>query len=77
LSSAAKEIGKNVTSLQGDVSNLDGLDYLFAQIKREKDNLNIVFANAGIAAYTPLGKIAKEHYDIISNVNVKGLHFTV
>jgi NAD(P)-dependent dehydrogenase (short-subunit alcohol dehydrogenase family) len=77
LASAAKEIGKNVTGIQGDVSNLDDLDKLFAQIKQEKGNLNIVFANAGIAAYTPLDKITEEHYDSIFNVNVKGLLFTV
>ena len=36
-----------------------------------------MFANAGIAAYTPLDKITEEHYDSIFNVNVKGLLFTV
>src|SRR6185437_12891756 len=36
LSAAVKEIGKNVTGAQGDVSNLADLDRLFAQIKREK-----------------------------------------
>jgi NAD(P)-dependent dehydrogenase (short-subunit alcohol dehydrogenase family) len=77
LASAAKEIGKNVTGIQGDVSNLDDLDKLFAQIKQEKGNLNIVFANAGIATYAPLDKITEEHYDSIFNVNVKGLLFTV
>jgi len=77
LATAAKEIGKNVTSIQGDVSNLDDLDNLFAQIKQEKGNLDIVFANAGIATYAPLDKITEEHYDSIFNVNVKGLIFTV
>ena len=77
LATAAREIGKNVTCIQGDVSNLDDLDKLFAQIKQEKGNLDIVFANAGIAAYTPLDKITEEHYDSIFNVNVKGLLFTV
>jgi NAD(P)-dependent dehydrogenase (short-subunit alcohol dehydrogenase family) len=77
LTSAVKEIGKNVTGIQGDVSNLDDLDNLFAQIKQEKGILDIVFANAGIAAYTPLDKITEEHYDSIFNVNVKGLLFTV
>jgi NAD(P)-dependent dehydrogenase (short-subunit alcohol dehydrogenase family) len=77
LATAAREIGKNVTCIQGDVSNLDDLDRLFAQIKQEKGNLDIVFANAGIAAYTPLDKITEEHYDSIFNVNVKGLLFTV
>jgi NAD(P)-dependent dehydrogenase (short-subunit alcohol dehydrogenase family) len=59
------------------VSNLGDLDRLFAQIKREKGKLDIVFANAGIAAYATLGKITEEHYDSIFNVNVKGLLFTV
>jgi NAD(P)-dependent dehydrogenase (short-subunit alcohol dehydrogenase family) len=72
LAAAAKEIGKNVTSIRGDVSNLDDLDKLFAQIKQEKGNLNVVFANAGIAANAPLGNITEEHYDSIFNVNVKG-----
>ena len=36
-----------------------------------------MFANAGIAAYTPLGKITEENYDSIFNVNVKGILFTV
>ncbi len=77
LAAAVKEIGKNVTGTQGDVSNLDDLDRLFAQIKREKGKLDIVFANAGAAKYAPLGKITEELYDSIFNVNVKGLLFTV
>ena len=77
LGAAVKEIGSNVTGLQGDVSNLDDLDRLFAQIKREKGKLDIVFANAGIAKYAPFGKITEDLYDSIFDINVKGLLFTV
>ena len=77
LAAAIKEIGGNVTSVQGDVSNLDDLDRLFAQIKKEKNKLDIVFANAGVAKYAPFGEITEEHYDSIFNINVKGLLFTV
>jgi NAD(P)-dependent dehydrogenase (short-subunit alcohol dehydrogenase family) len=77
LAAAVKEIGRNVTAVQGDVSNLDDLDRLFGQIKREKGKLDIVFANAGIAKYAPVGSITEELYDSIFNVNVKGLLFTV
>ncbi len=77
LAAAVNEIGKNVTGVHGDVSNLGDLDRLFAQIKREKGRLDIVFANAGITTTTPLGKITDEDYDSIFNVNVKGLLFTV
>src|SRR3979490_1198046 len=77
LAAAVKEIGRNVTGIQGDVSNLDDLDRLFAQIKREKGKLDVVFANAGITPMTPLGNITEEDYDSLFNANVKGLLFTV
>jgi NAD(P)-dependent dehydrogenase (short-subunit alcohol dehydrogenase family) len=47
LARAVAELGSSVTGVQGDVANLDDLDRLFAQIKREKGKLDIVFANAG------------------------------
>ena len=77
LAAAVKEIGRDVTGVQGDVSNLGDLDRLFAQIKQEKGKLDVVFANAGVAKYAPFGQITEEHYDSIFNINVKGLLFTV
>lgn len=77
LDAAVKEIGKNVTAVQGDVSKLADLDRLFAQIKKHKGKIDIVFANAGVAKYAPLGKITEEFYDSIFDINVKGLLFAV
>src|SRR5262245_48490252 len=77
LTAAVKEIGRNVAGVPGDVSNLGDLDRLFTQIKHEKGKLDILFANAGIAKYSQLGKITEELFDSIFNVNVKGLLFTV
>ena len=77
LASAVKSIGESVTGVQGDVSNLGHLDRLFEQIKREKGKLDIVFANAGIARFAPLGTITEEFYESIFGANVKGLLFTV
>ena len=77
LATAVKEIGRNVTGVQGDVSNVADLDRLFAQIKREKGKLDIVFANAGVARYAALGAISEEFFDSIFDTNVKGVLFTV
>jgi NAD(P)-dependent dehydrogenase (short-subunit alcohol dehydrogenase family) len=77
LAAAVKEIGRNVTGVQGDVSNVADVERLFAQIKQEKGKLDIVFANAGIAKYAPFGTITEELYDSIFDINVKGLLFTV
>jgi NAD(P)-dependent dehydrogenase (short-subunit alcohol dehydrogenase family) len=77
LAAAVKQIGENVTGVQGDVSNVADLDRLFAQIKREKGKLDIVFANAGVARYAALGAISEEFFDSIFDTNVKGVLFTV
>jgi len=77
LTAAVKEIGRNVTGVQGDVSNLADLDRLFDQIKQEKGKLDIVFANAGVARYAALGAITGEFFDSIFDANVKGVLFTV
>src|SRR5437588_10653868 len=77
LAAAVKEIGRNVTAIRGDVSNLGDLERLFAQIKQEKGKLDLVFANAGVAKLAALGAITEELYDSTFDINVKGLLITV
>jgi NAD(P)-dependent dehydrogenase (short-subunit alcohol dehydrogenase family) len=77
LDEAAAKIGRNVTVVQGDVSNLGDLDRLYAQVKREKGRVDIVFANAGFGKPAAISDITEEHYDEIFNVNLRGLLFTV
>jgi NAD(P)-dependent dehydrogenase (short-subunit alcohol dehydrogenase family) len=77
LDAAAKEIGRNVTGIRGDVSKADDIDRLFTQIKRGKSRIDVLFANAGIAKYAALGQITEEVYDSIFDINVKGVLFTV
>ena len=77
LAAAVKEIGRDVIGVQGDVANFADLDRLFAQIKREKGKLDVLFANAGVARYAALGGITEEFFDSIFDTNVKGLVFTV
>jgi NAD(P)-dependent dehydrogenase (short-subunit alcohol dehydrogenase family) len=77
LASAVKDIGRNVTGVQGDVASLNDLDRLFGQIKREKGRLDILFANAGIAKHAPIGSITEEFFDTIFDINIKGVLFTV
>jgi NAD(P)-dependent dehydrogenase (short-subunit alcohol dehydrogenase family) len=77
LAAAVKEIGPNVTGIQGDVSKLPDLDHLFEEIGRQTGKLDILFANAGIAHYGALGSIKEELFDAIFDTNVKGVLFTV
>jgi len=77
LDAAVMQIGKNVTGVQGDVSNLADLDRLYATVKQQKGRIDILFANAGGGEFAPLGQITEAHFDKTFNINVKGLVFTV
>ena len=77
LDAAVRQIGKQATGVQGDVSNLADLDRLYATVKREKGRIDVVFANAGGGSFAPLGAISEEHFDTTFSSNVKGLVFTV
>jgi NAD(P)-dependent dehydrogenase (short-subunit alcohol dehydrogenase family) len=77
LDAAVKQIGRNVTGVQGDVSKLADLDRLFATVKKEKGQIDVLFANAGGGDMMPLGSITEEFYDKTFGINVKGVLFTV
>lgn len=77
LNNAVIEIGRNVTGVQGDVSKNSDLDRLYRQIKEEKGQLDVVFANAGVAEFVPVDQVTEEHYDKLFGINVRGLFFTV
>jgi NAD(P)-dependent dehydrogenase (short-subunit alcohol dehydrogenase family) len=74
LDAAVTKIGKNIAAVQGDVSNLEDLDRLYAKIAEDKGRVDVVFANAGIGNQrAPLGSITEEQIDRTFNVNVRGL----
>ena len=77
LDAAVKKIGKNISGVQGDVSNLADLDRLYAMAKEQKGRIDILFANAGVGEFVPLGAITEAHFDKIFGINVKGVLFTV
>src|SRR5207244_3056406 len=62
---------------QGDGANIADLDRLYAVVKQEKGHVDILFANAGLGEFAPLGEITEDHFDKIFGVNVKGLLFSV
>jgi NAD(P)-dependent dehydrogenase (short-subunit alcohol dehydrogenase family) len=76
LDEAVKTIGQNVTGVQADISKPADLDSLYETVKA-KGRIDIVFANAGVLEFAPLGKVTEEHFDKIFNINVRGTLFTV
>ena len=61
--SAAAAIGQGVVAIRCDIANLADLDRIFEQIKAKKDRIDVLFANAGLGEFAPLGQITEAHFD--------------
>jgi len=77
LDKAKAVIGKNVTTVKGDVADLADLDRLYQVIAADKGVVDIVFANAGFVEHRTVDQITPEHYEKTFNINVRGVIFTV
>lgn len=77
LDEAVKAIGKNVTGVQGDASNLADLDRLYDTVKQKKGRIDVLFAGAGYGDLAPIGAMTEAHFDKVFGVNVRGTVFTV
>ncbi|MBB3166274.1 NAD(P)-dependent dehydrogenase (short-subunit alcohol dehydrogenase family) [Rhizobium laguerreae] len=77
LDRAVDAIGAGVTAVQGDVSRLGDLDRLFETVGERSGRIDILFANAGLGTFAPLGAIDEGAFDLTFGVNVKGTLFTV
>ena len=77
LDEAVKAIGRNVTGVQGDASNLADLDRLYETVKKEKGKIDILFASAGYGEFASIDSTTEEHFDKIFDLNVRRTVFTV
>jgi NAD(P)-dependent dehydrogenase (short-subunit alcohol dehydrogenase family) len=77
LDEAVKAIGRNVTGVQGDASDLADLDRLYETVKKTKGKIDILFASAGRGEFVNLVDVTPEHFDQTFDLNVRGTLFTV
>ena len=77
LDKAKSEIGRNVSTVQGDVANLADLDRLYAQVKAQKGVVDVVVASAGFVEHAQIFDLSEAHYNKTVDVNLKGVVFTV
>ena len=77
LEAAVAALGGNARAVPGSVTDAGDLDRLYDTVKQEHGKLDILFANAGTGALSPLSEITPDHVDETFDVNVKGAIFTV
>ncbi|MEH1845274.1 MAG: SDR family oxidoreductase [Nostoc sp.] len=77
LDKATALIAKNVTAVQGDVTNLDDLDRIAAAIRSEKGIVDIIVSNAGLTEQALIDSLTPDHFDKTFNLNAKAPVFLV
>lgn len=75
LDKAASELG--VKAILADQSKLGELDQMVAQVKEQFGKIDVLFVNAGIAAFAPLEHVSEDQFDNLMNINFKGAFFTL
>ncbi|MEU9061778.1 SDR family oxidoreductase [Streptomyces sp. NPDC048430] len=76
LDAAVETIG-SATGVIGDIADLADLDRLYETVRDRGQGLDVLFANASVAAFVPLEQITEEHFDTLFGINVRGTLFTV
>ncbi len=77
LDSAAASLGSQAKAVRADASKLADLDALYKQLQQEKGRLDVLFVNAGVGSFAPIGEITEDQFEQTFNTNVKGVLFTV
>ncbi|WP_020559003.1 SDR family NAD(P)-dependent oxidoreductase [Thiofilum flexile] len=77
LEAAANLLGEHVVTVVSDVASLSDLQKLKDEIETRGDQLNTIFANAGIAEKNSFGETTEDEFAKTFDINVKGVFFTV
>jgi NAD(P)-dependent dehydrogenase (short-subunit alcohol dehydrogenase family) len=77
LDKAVAEIGGDVTAIRADAASLADIDRVYEIVGQKAGRIDVLFANAGIYEFGPLGEITEEHFDKTFNTNVRGVLFAV
>jgi NAD(P)-dependent dehydrogenase (short-subunit alcohol dehydrogenase family) len=77
LDEAVRAVGRNITGIKSDASNLDDLDRLYETVRKERGKIDVLFASAGFGEFAKIGEITEEHFDKTFGLNVRGTLFTV
>lgn len=77
LQKAQQELGANAEAIVSDASRLSDITELMAKIKKKYITIDGIFANAGIAKFSPIEQVTEKDFDQLFEVNVKGVFFTL
>lgn len=77
LDAAVAGLGERALGISGDATSLTDLDTLTTAIHERYGRLDVVFANAGIGAFQPIGTVTEPEFHRVVDVNFKAAFFTI
>jgi NAD(P)-dependent dehydrogenase (short-subunit alcohol dehydrogenase family) len=77
IDTAVAGLGAKATGHHADVSLLEETRRLMQLVGARHGRLDVLFANAGIARFGPIGGMTEAIWDELMGINLKGLYFTV
>lgn len=77
LEATRRELGEGVVALVADAADPAATERAVNEAAKKLGGLDVVFANAGIAAGTPLGGTTAEVFEQVLRINLTGVFFTV
>lgn len=77
LDEALQSLGNGLLAVQSDVSKLSDLDKLYAEVSKKLGKIDVLFVNAGVASFAPLGETSEALFDQMFDINIKGAYFTI
>lgn len=78
LAATKAELGDQVSTIESDASDVAQIAQLAEWVADTLPaGLDVLFANAGVGRFTPLGQTSEASFDEVFNTNVKGVFFLV
>jgi len=75
LAQAASELGERVVPIAGDISTLEGIEALVAELSEGEDRLDILVNNAGAAWGASFDSFPESGWDKVLDLNLKAPFF--
>ncbi|MEJ7662676.1 MAG: SDR family NAD(P)-dependent oxidoreductase [Hymenobacter sp.] len=74
---AVATLGDQARGVVSDSGQMDDVRRLADQVRALHPRIDVLFMNAGVGVFTPIGQVDEAQFDQQFNINVKGLYFTV
>ncbi len=78
LKKITQQLNNKILAIPADLAHLKEIDGLYKEIDKQFNaKIDILVANAGVAATGPAESVTEEQFDKIMSINLKGAYFTV